>query len=77
MFIGLLLAMLQGDGSAAQVISIGSGVLLIGNTVLLATIVFKAGGLVEKISSHERRLEKLEDLPRGCGAEDCPLRANT
>jgi hypothetical protein len=48
---------------------------ILGNTVMLATIIFKAGAIVEKVSTCERRLDKIEDEPRGCAAEDCPLRS--
>ena len=55
------------------VIQMGGGVLLTINTLLLLKVTFAAGKLVEQIATHERRLNKLEEMEM-CQADDCPMR---
>lgn len=57
----------------ADVLQIGTGVLLTVNTVMLLRISFAAGGWVEKVEGHEKRIAHLER--DRCEADDCPLRA--
>ena len=54
------------------VVEIGGGVLLVLNSALLLRLSYSAGGLVEKVSSHDKRIEHLE--LHECPHPDCPLK---
>ncbi len=57
----------------SSAVEIGTGALSVGTFVLALNLTFRAGRLVEKVDTIDKRVAHLEK--DGCPAENCPMRA--